>query len=90
MQEYARTTAFKRDYKREKKTDPNLDRELLAVVALLMKGQKLPDRLEDHGLSGDWKGHRDCHIKPDLVLIYKASKDTLTLIRIGSHSELFG
>jgi len=43
----------------------------------------------DHALTGDWKDYRDCHIKPDLVLIYqKPDADTLRLVRLGSHSEL--
>lgn len=50
----------------------------------------LPPNLSDHLLTGDWKGYRDCHIKPDLVLIYRKTEDALVLARIGSHSELFG
>ncbi|MGD1641148.1 type II toxin-antitoxin system YafQ family toxin [Klebsiella pneumoniae] len=48
-------------------------------------------RYRDHDLSGDWAGYRECHIKPDLLLIYrKSDADTLRLARLGSHSELFG
>jgi len=48
-----------------------------------------PDR--DHALTGDWSGSRDCHVKPDLVLIYrKPDADTLRLARLGSHSDVFG
>ena len=46
--------------------------------------------LADHALGGAWRGFRDCHVKPDLVLIYRKSADALALARLGSHSELFG
>ncbi|WLV67219.1 type II toxin-antitoxin system YafQ family toxin [Pseudomonas aeruginosa] len=55
-------------------------------VPLRLKPQP---RHRDHALTGDWKDHRDCHVKPDLVLIYqKPDADTLRLVRLGSHSEL--
>ena len=90
MRDVSRTTRFKRDYKREKKTDPSLDEDFIAVLELLATDAALPDRLRDHSLAGKWKGHRDCHIKPDLVLIYsKPNDDELILTRLGSHSEVF-
>ena len=46
-------------------------------------------RRRDHALTGNWRDYRDCHIKPDLVLIYqKPESDILRLVRLGSHSEL--
>ena len=61
------------------------------VVARLLADQALPENNRDHALSGDWAGYRECHIKPDLLLIYrKPDADTLRLARLGSHSELFG
>jgi mRNA interferase YafQ len=52
---------------------------------------ELPSANRDHSLSGDWVGYRECHIKPDLLLIYKKQgKDSIRLARFGSHSELFG
>lgn len=81
---------FKRDYKREKKTDASLDTLLTPVLELLASDLPLPPRLFDHALSGEWKGFRDCHVKPDLVLIYAKSAGVLSLARLGSHSELFG
>lgn len=84
-----RTNRFKKDYKREKKTSANLDELLSPIIELLSEGKVLPEKLKDHPLSGEWKDHRDCHIKPDLVLIYSLDVDTVTLTRIGSHSELF-
>jgi mRNA interferase YafQ len=62
---------------------------LLAVVRLLASDEVLPHRCHDHQLTGDWADHRDCHVKPDLVLIYRKPDDaTLELVCIGSHSEL--
>ena len=59
------------------------------IVTALANDEPLPERLRDHALGGNWKDHRDCHIRPDLVLIYrKPDADTLQLVRIGSHSEL--
>ena len=81
---------FKRDYKREKKANPSLDALLTPVLNLLVTDAVLPDRLSDHALHGEWKGFRDCHVKPDLVLIYAKSVGVLSLARLGSHSELFG
>lgn len=81
---------FKRDYKREKKANPSLDTILKPVLTMLAADAVLPANLSDHPLKGEWKGFRDCHIKPDLVLIYAKSPDVLSLARLGSHSELFG
>jgi mRNA interferase YafQ len=91
MRTIRRTTQFKKDYKREAKGRyrATLDRELLAVVSLLAADAALPARLRDHALAGEWSDHRDCHIRPDLVLIYrKPDAGTLELVRLGSHSEL--
>ena len=91
MRAIERTTRFKRDYKREKRTDADLDSDLLDVIEMLASDAELPERLRDHPLAGEWKGFRDCHVRPDLVLIYeKVGPDTLALARLGSHSELFG
>jgi mRNA interferase YafQ len=87
--EFRRTTRFKKDYKREKKTHGDLDDLLKPILQLLLEGKVLPEKLKDHPLSGDWKDHRDCHIKPDLVLIYSVDDKGVTVVRIGSHSELF-
>jgi len=86
-----RTTRFKRDYKREKRGQhrTTLDDELFTIVQLLIIDEKLPELMHDHSLTGNLKDCRDCHIKPDLVLIYRKTNDnTLELVRLGSHSEL--
>ncbi len=54
-----------------------------------MIDQPLAERYRDHPLGGEWKDHRDCHVRPDLVLIYrKPDAAVLQLVRLGSHSEL--
>ncbi len=86
------TTKFKRDYKREcaGRYRTTLNDALLEVVKLLADEKPLAPKNCDHPLGGNWKDHRDCHIKPDLVLIYrKPDAETLELVRLGSHSELF-
>ena len=62
------------------------------VVELLSMGEPLPERNRDHDLSGDWVGYRECHIQPDRLLIYRIEDDVLvlTLVRTGTHSDLFG
>jgi mRNA interferase YafQ len=85
------TGQFKRDYKREAKGKYRaaLDVELSSVVNSLANDQALDSRYRDHGLVGNWKDHRDCHIKPDLILIYRLQEvKALQLVRLGSHSEL--
>lgn len=89
MRTIERTPRFKRDYKREKKTDPAIDEVLVPALNLLVSGGALPERMRDHALSGDLKGYRDCHLKPDLLLIYSRLDEVVQLIRLGSHSELF-
>ena len=85
------TGAFKRDYKREAKGRhrATLESDFKAVVMALANDLALDDKHRDHALSGEWKDYRDCHIKPDLVLVYrKPDNAVLQLVRLGSHSEL--
>ena len=91
MRTIERTGQFKRDYKREVKGvhRQTLENDVAAIATLLAPDQPLAEKHRDHPLSGEWKDHRDCHIKPDLVLIYrKLEQDVLQLVRLGSHSEL--
>jgi mRNA interferase YafQ len=94
MRTIERSSSFKRDYKRVKATPrhaKDLDSLLTEVLASLLADQALPESKRDHALTGDWVGYRECHIKPDLLLIYrKPDADTLRLARLGSHSALFG
>ena len=84
------TTAYKKSYKLMKKRGLNISL-LNEVVDLLRQGRQLEERYHDHGLTGDLAGFRECHIKPDWLLIYLIENDilTLTLIDTGSHSDLF-
>ena len=85
------TTQFRKDYKLAIKR--GLKIELLEqIVALLAAGQSLPEKNKDHVLTGNWVGHRECHILPDWLLVYRVEDDVLvlTLTRTGTHSDLFG
>lgn len=91
MRTIERTSQFKRDFKREMKGRhaSTLAQALAATLNALVDDKPLEPRYRDHALSGDWKDHRDCHIRPDLVLLYRKTEDgVLQLVRLGSHSEL--
>ena len=84
------TTAYKKNYKLMKKR--GLDVSLLDdVVDLLRQGRQLDEKYRDHGLSGNFAGFRECHIKSDWLLVYLIEDDvlTLTLVDTGSHSDIF-
>ena len=85
------TTQFKKDYKRAMKR--GLKIELLEkIIEQLAMGEVLPEKNRDHELTGNWVGHRECHIQPDWLLVYRIEADVLvlTLTRTGSHGDLFG
>ncbi len=91
MRRIERTKQFKKDYKRELKGRHRvtLETALVEVLETLINNQVLADKFRDHALTGDWQDYRDCHIKPNLILIYRTpNNDVLQLVRIGSHSEL--
>jgi mRNA interferase YafQ len=85
-----RTNRFKRDYKLAKKRGYDLSL-LMDVVRTLAEGKALKERHKDHALTGEWIGHRECHIQPDWLLIYRIFNDTLVLVlsRTGTHTDLF-
>lgn len=92
MRTIERQAAFRRDFKREKLSGryKNFDKIIIDILTLLATDSPLPERYSDHPLMGRWVGFRECHIKPDLLLIYeKPNPETLVLARLGSHSELF-
>jgi mRNA interferase YafQ len=75
--------------RRQGRLGSKLDDLLTEAIDLLRTDTPLPSRFRDHPLTGAWDDCRDCHIRPDLVLIYrKPDADTLELVRGGSHSEL--
>ena len=85
------TSQFKKDYKSAIKRNMNIE-ALDDVFKKIANGEKLEDKYRDHPLSGQWAGHRECHIEPDWLLIYFIKKDVLvlSLARTGTHSDLFG
>lgn len=92
MRAISPSTQFKRDFKQECKRRGKvpLDALLAPVLELLCQDQPLPARMRDHALTGPLAGTRECHLQPDLLLIYfKRADDLLVLVRLGSHSELF-
>lgn len=91
MRSLKKTSKFKKDLKRESRSPSNRDLpfRMDVIVDLLLSDIPLPERFEDHPLKGNRKSQRDCHIKPDLILIYeKVGVDLLILHRLGSHSEI--
>ncbi len=88
MYEIFRTTSFKKDYKKLSKKEQVL---LKSVIKTLATGKELDKELKDHKLIGNYLGCRECHIQPDLLLIYRIDNDILelALVRVGSHSKLF-
>jgi mRNA interferase YafQ len=86
------TNAFKRDFKKALTAPRHRDiGSLLEQIATqLANDEPLAERHRDHALSGNWTDHRECHLKPDLPLIYKKpDAETLRMVRLGSHSDLF-
>lgn len=84
----SQTSQFKKDIKKLGKRGKDIDK-IKTVIEFLLSGSPLPLKYRDHSLSGTWAGHRDCHIEPDWILIYRVSQDELRLERTGSHSDLF-
>ena len=84
------TATYKRSYKLMKKRGLDLT-ALDEVVDLLRQGRQLDEKYRDHGLSGNFAGFRECHIKPDWLLVYLIENDilTLTLVDTGTHSDVF-
>lgn len=84
------TTQFKKDYKLAIKRGLKI-RLLQDVISILAMGKTLPEANKDHALSGNWVDHRECHVLPDWLLVYRIEDDVLvlTLARTGTHSDLF-
>ena len=91
MRRIERTKTFKREYQRVRETPKHRDiGDLLPLIlTLLAADTPLPAKYVDHPLRGEWKDFRDCHVKPDLVMIHrKGGDDVLQLVCLGSHSEI--
>jgi len=91
MREIGQTSLFKRDLRRESLGQHQgwLAKRFVEIVHWIADNQLLPARFRDHALSNNWSGYRDCHLRPDLILIYRLpDENTLELVRLGSHAEL--
>ena len=82
------TTRFQRDLRLAARRGKDLGK-IEAIVDLLQARTPLPSAQRDHTLSGDWHHHRECHIEPDWLLIYRVHEDVLFLERTGTHADLF-
>ena len=92
MRRLKASSNFKKDLKRELKKphSEKIQSALSLAIYLLQTDQVLPAKYKVHKLKGDFLGYLECHVRPDLLLIFKQSDNsTLELIRLGSHSELF-
>lgn len=90
MYEIKRSTQFKRDVRRSIKQH-KLMTKFKTIHELLMSGMSIPEKNKDHILSGNWNGHRECHIEPDWLLIYRIDRENKVIeyVRMGSHSDIF-
>lgn len=86
--EIVESTRFRRDIKKLQRQGKDLG-ELKSIIKTLVNKQPLDARFRDHKLVGNWAGHRDCHIEPDWLLIYKIEEEELHLVRTGTHADLF-
>lgn len=87
--EIDRSTQFKKDFNKALKLPFEDLKEIFDVMSLLENQQTLKEKYRDHKLTGNWSDFRECHIKPDLLLIYRVIESELQLARLGSHAELF-
>ncbi len=89
MREVVFAAKFNRDVKRlQRAGEDAVLGDLYAVIKSLAGDVPLAKRLKDHALAGQWDDCRDCHIRPDMLLLYRKTPGRLYLLRIGSHSEL--
>lgn len=89
MLEIVYSSQFKKDFKKTRKLPLSDLKIIFEVISVLEQGATLDKKYKDHELIGNWSGFRECHIKPDLLLIYKQKPSELLLARIGTHSDLF-
>ena len=91
MLEIFESSAFKKDRKRESKNSHNkdIDQRIVEDLSLISKGVVLPSKYRLHKLRGPYSGFLECHVKPDLLMIFRLEDNSVYLLRLGSHSELF-
>lgn len=85
---FSMSNAFKRDLKKHYLA--LIGEAWTQVSDCLLNNKPMPEKYQDHALTGNWQGFRDCHLKPDLVLIYRIVDNEIELHRLNSHSEIFG
>jgi mRNA interferase YafQ len=90
MYGFTRSTKFRRDIRRCQRQQKDMDK-FKEIHELLVMGKPLPARNKDHLLTGNWRNHRECHVEPDWLLIYRINDDKYIIeyVRTGSHSDLF-
>jgi len=88
MRSFRRGTQFKKDVKLLQKRGKDMEK-LRKIIMFLVEGEKLPRKNRDHQLKGTLKDCRECHIESDWLLIYRIEGSELSLVRTGSHSDLF-
>jgi mRNA interferase YafQ len=81
-------STFKKDLAKMQRRNKDITK-LITVMSMLINGVSLPSNFDDHSLKGEYIGHRDCHIEPDWVLIYRVGKSHIEFVRTGTHSDLF-
>jgi mRNA interferase YafQ len=89
MREVVQTAQFKKDLRKVARSGRHRVEDLLETVDDLAKDERLPERYRGHALTGDLSAYRECHIRPDWLLMYELTPGRLVLVRTGSHSELF-
>jgi mRNA interferase YafQ len=89
MREVVLTSAFKKDYKRLNRSGQYAMQDLQSIVEQLADNIPLAEKYRDHPLTGNLNDCRECHIKPDWLLMYRIEGNDLVLVRTGSHSDLF-
>lgn len=90
MKELRKSSQFKKDFKRISKDIKKVEK-LFAIVNKLVNGEDIPAENDPHPLKGAWKNYMECHIEDDWLLIwFDKEENIIKLVRLGSHSELFG
>ncbi len=82
------TKSFSKDVQKNKMSDQHFTR-FVQILACLSRSEMLPEGAKDHALKGEWQDFRECHISGDLLLIYQQEGETIKLVRLGTHSQLF-
>ncbi|MCC6934200.1 MAG: type II toxin-antitoxin system YafQ family toxin [Candidatus Yanofskybacteria bacterium] len=95
MYELSHTRTFERSLRRLKASGQfkgKTKTEFASILARLENGANLPVHNEDHALTGEWRGYRDCHIRGNLLLVYRKDERArmVVLVDIGNHANIFG